>query len=663
MIIRHNRREASCKTPYGAVPTGAAVTLRVKVIPETDQVREVKLHYAYGLYSFFKIDLRMKRMDVPPEDTEAGAFWFEHTLIMADEPNLLFYWFEVQTDARKRWLIPDADSQSGASRLTDTDPGMRRPDQSVTNAFQITVYDRKLAVSPWLKGGVMYQIFPDRFHRGSDYSEEKMDALTSIHGERIWHRNWNEDVDFRGITDEGYMALDFFGGTLRGITEKLDYLASFGVTVIYLNPIFKARSNHRYDTGDYESIDPMLGDEVEFITLCEQARARGMRIILDGVFSHTGADSRYFNRYNRYPEVGAWQEATENRSSPYSSWYRIEHRGDSYYYDSWWGFKDLPNVNEYDLDYREYITGRNGIVRKWLRLGASGWRLDVSDELPDAFIRAIRRAALTENKDSIVLGEIWEDASAKFSYGTYRDFVFGHTHDAVMNYPVQSALIGWLTYTHGAAVMMNMIETIREHNPPAVFYASMTMLSTHDTPRAITVLAGDPDPGSREAQANVRLSPEQRRAGERLMCLGYLFLIGLPGTVSVFYGDEIGLEGYRDPFCRRTFPWDKVEEETKSSPGMLTVFRTLGNLRKDLPILATGHYHVILADRDHVVFERFLDEEGRDAFDQSVPGPKRAVFILNRGDKPFQYQLHGRDYQVMPVGGLIVIADEVRFSL
>lgn len=662
MICQHNRREALYKTPYGAVPTGQAVTLRVSVKPVSEIIKEVKLHYAYGLYEFHNIDLRMKRADSPSAKS-ADTLWFEHTLTMAGEPNLFFYWFEIQTESKKRWLVPDEHSILGTARLSQQDPGLRQGDTPLSHVFRITVYDRKFEVATWMRGGFMYQIFPDRFKRGRDYDAKKMEALTTLHDERIWHEDWNEEVDIKGKTADGYLALDFYGGTLRGITEELDYIASLGVTILYMNPIFKARSNHRYDTGDYESIDPMLGDKDDFIELCAEAKARGIRIILDGVFSHTGADSRYFNRHARYPEVGAWQEHTDQRISPYSSWYRIEQRADSIYYDSWWGFKDLPNVNEYDLDYREYITGKNGILRMWMRLGASGWRLDVSDELPDQFIRAIRRAVREESSEGVILGEIWEDASAKFSYGQYRDFIFGRTHDSVMGYPIQSALINWLTHTISGKALVNQVEILREFYPPDVFYANMTMLGTHDTPRAITVLAGDPDPGSREAQRDLFLDEAQRAKGEKLLALGLLFLIAIPGTVSVFYGDEIGQEGYRDPYCRRTFDWQKIAPEGEGKPELLSIFQRLGGARRDLAVLRTGFYRPLFVDADQVVIERWLDEEGRDAFFDDVPGPKRAVIIVNRSERPFHYALDGEDVVVNPVGGSLFIEGEETIRL
>ncbi len=246
--------------------------------------------------------------------------------------------------------------------------------------FQVTVHLSGFSVPNWLPGAVMYQIFPDRFNRGSDYSYERMVSLGD-YSERIWHEDWNSEVDIHGKSETGYIACDFYGGSLRGIIEKLDYIANLGIDVIYLNPIFRARSNHRYDTGDYEQIDPLVGTEDDLRELCSLAQDRGIRVMLDGVFSHTGADSRYFNKLSRYDSNGAWQEAVDNNGekhcSDYSSWYSFHRRGNDLFYDSWWGFPDLPSVNEHDLTYRHYMTGDNGIIAKWLSAGVSGWRLDV----------------------------------------------------------------------------------------------------------------------------------------------------------------------------------------------------------------------------------------------------------------------------------------------
>ena len=229
---------------------------------------------------------------------------------------------------------------------------------------------------------------------------------------------------------------DYFGGTLRGIEEKLPYLKSLHVTCLYLNPIFEAHSNHRYNTADYTKIDPVLGTEEDFQSLCAAAGRLGIRVMLDGVFSHTGSDSVYFNRQGRYPQPGAYQ----SQQSPYFSWYHFISWPEKYH--SWWGFETLPEVEETDNNYNKYINGRQGVVRKWLKKGASGWRLDVADELPDSFLDQLTEAAKEEKPDAVVLGEVWEDATTKESYGSRRRYLLGRQLDSVMNYPFRNAVFG-----------------------------------------------------------------------------------------------------------------------------------------------------------------------------------------------------------------------------
>ncbi|MBQ4240486.1 MAG: hypothetical protein II672_05205 [Oscillospiraceae bacterium] len=203
-------------------------------------------------------------------------------------------------------------------------------------------------------GGIAYQIFPDRFAISGD--------VPRLPG-RVYHTDLADTPEWRPDPHGKILNNDFYGGNLRGIAGKLDYLAELGVDLIYLNPIFVSNSNHRYDTGNYHMIDPQLGTEEDFRYLCARAARKGIRIILDGVFSHTGDDSIYFNRYGRYSSVGAYQ----SKESPYYSWYTFRHWPDSF--DSWWGIETLPEVNEMDPSYTEFITGPDGVIDHWMKAG------------------------------------------------------------------------------------------------------------------------------------------------------------------------------------------------------------------------------------------------------------------------------------------------------
>ena len=661
MYASHNSRFSIYREPFGATATETQVKISIRIEPQGDSVQSVYLCYAYGLEKFYESRLRLDLCADSPglcchlndkQRLQAGIeghskdqhdLWFHGSCHMPSEPSLFFYWFEIHVNNTRTWLTADHEKLDGSSRFSPSRPHFQTGESVQPQPFQITVFQADYRVPDWLPGSVMYQIFPDRFRRSESFSFKEMTAVGN-YPERLWHRDWRSDVDIHGQPDTGYLACDFFGGSLRGIIEKLDYISEFGTGVIYLNPIFKARSNHRYDTGDYESVDPMLGTEDDFKELCEKAKQCGIRIMLDGVFSHTGADSRYFNKLGRYDNTGAFQEANGEGLSEFSSWYTFHKRGDELFYDSWWGFPDLPSVNEHDLAYRHYMTGTDGIIRRWLRLGASGWRLDVSDELPDSFLRDVRRAVKAEKPDAAIMGEVWEDASRKISYGSYRDFLLGRTHDSIMGYPFRNALVGWLAKHHSAQRMANELESVRENYPIQSFYSHMNLISSHDIPRAITAIAGLPDPGSREQQKKAHLSDSARRRGEYLLKLAFLFQVAYPGVATIYYGDETGMEGYRDPFNRRTYPWGHEKQE------LISWFASIGKLRKELAVLRTGYYETLLADEDVFVFKRYLID-GIDVFGNFNSGVGHAFAMFNRCSEERAFQISGREITLKPYSG------------
>ena len=381
--------------------------------------------------------------------------------------------------------------------------------------------------------------------------------------------------------------------------EKLDYLKSLGVGTIYFCPIFESDSNHRYNTGDYEKIDPMLGSEEDFRRLCRKAHELGIRVMLDGVFNHTGSNSRYFNADGAYPDLGAFQ----SRESPYYPWYAFlfwPHR-----YDAWWGVKTLPAVNETCPSYMEYIIeGKNSIIRRWLRAGADAWRLDVADELPDEFIAGIRTAMVREKPDSFLLGEVWEDGSNKIAYDQRRKYLLGRETHGLMNYPFRTAALAYLQ-GGGAEDFMEAMETIRENYPRPAFYSAMNLLGTHDTPRVLTVLGTGPDggPEDRTVRAEYRMSPEERERGTRLLRAGAVLLYAFPGSPMVYYGDEAGMEGFEDPFNRGTYPWGREDQALQKH------FTLLGKLRGGRPSLQSGELRWLCARGPLLAFAREEGEE------------------------------------------------------
>ena len=494
--------------------------------------------------------------------------------------------------------------------------------------FQLTVYEPR-SVPDWFGRGITYQIFPDRFARsgGKPHPNTPLCDGTTPASRRRKLSNWSDEPVARAEYFDGCHQVtnrDFFGGNLAGIREKLDYLKSLGVTTLYLNPIFESFSNHRYNTADYEKIDPMLGSLDDFRALCKSAHERGMRVLLDGVFNHTGSDSVYFNRDGRYNSVGAYQ----SRSSEYFPWFRFSRWPNRY--DSWWGIDSLPAVNEDAPSYRDFIC--ESVVRRWLREGADGWRLDVADELPDDFIREISAAARREKPDAFVLGEVWEDASNKISYSERRKYLLDGGLDAVMGYVFRSALVGFLRGGSTAEDFRDDLLDLLENYPPYAIMNSMNILGTHDTPRILTLLGVDDAAfaGPKEDHGGVHTSPERRSEAVALLKIASAVQFCFVGSPTVYYGDEVGMEGAEDPFCRRTFPWKSsttnnhgsVSDEprvTSYQKEILDWYRLLARARTELAALVDGYVSFDCANSRSIVMRRALRRNGSALAESQAP--------------------------------------------
>ncbi len=431
---------------------------------------------------------------------------------------------------------------------------------------QILIYDKNFVTPGTFKGGIIYQIFPDRFARSEEFD---------VQSNKLLHNAWYEDPKHPKSAGEAFTPDDFFGGSLFGIIEKLDYISSLGVDCIYLNPIFRSSSNHRYDTGDYTEVDQLLGGNNAFAELIKQAKSRNIKVILDGVFSHTGSDSKYFNKAGSYNSIGAYQD----KNSPYYDWYSFIEYPERY--RCWWGFETLPEVNKSSSSFREYILGENGIIRRYIRQGISGWRLDVADELPDDFIEELRASAKQENDDAIILGEVWENASNKESYGKLRRYLLGSELDSVMNYPLRNAVIDYIL-SGDSTHLYETSQTLYKNYPKCVSDLLMNFLSTHDTPRILSVLKNSVS----EADSI------------KLLKLAYLLISTLPGIPSIFYGDEAGLEGEFDPLNRRCYPWGRENTE------ILVWFKKIGEARKRCKDFKEGIFKIKTSDKSVFAFYR-----------------------------------------------------------
>ena len=464
----------------------------------------------------------------------------------------------------------------------------------------------------WVHGAVVYNIFPDSFATSRRH-------ISLEPTER----------EFGGLVTHGKL-----GGTIRGVTENLDYLSGLGINCVYLNPIFEAHSNHRYNTADYLNVDPLLGTNEEFEVLCREAAKYGIGIVLDGVFSHTGSDSRYFNREGRYGDGGAYRDP----NSPYRSWYDFDpkYKGG---YRSWWGFETLPEVNEETPSFVEFITGEGGVIDTWLRRGAAGFRLDVADELPDAFIEKIRTAVKRVSPEKFLLGEVWEDATTKFGFDHRRTYLLGKGLDSVMNYPFKNSVLDFVK-GKPAQQAANEILSICEHYPAPAINTALNFLSTHDTERALTVIADEPANGrGREWQSGRSVTGEAYEEGMLRLRMAYAIIYTLPGVPCLYYGDEIGMQGYRDPFNRAFFCWDSHEERLRP------VLAQLAQLRHSCEAFRTGELRVLRAEDGILHYQRIGKTE-------------TAEIIVNRSEHIIVEPLaSGKHTEVNPMGFTIVVEE------
>ncbi len=565
MRIIFDSKKQMHKEPFGCLVPEQTCTLRIH-IPESVQTRSVEVLFQKedgSPYTAAFLNLSEQR---GVYQVWAGDFSLKDT-------GLYFYYFRIT-------------GKTGPFRLFKygDDTNMEAGD-----LWQVSCIPSDFTTPDWAKGAVIYQVFPDRFAKAGQCD------LTGKLTPYVVHENWDEEVFWQPNEKGEVLNNDFYGGNFRGITEKMDYIASLGTTILYLNPISKSFSSHRYDTGDYKTPDPMLGTVEEFRAMCDAAHARGIRVVLDGVYSHTGSNSLYFDREGTFGGNGAYN----SKESPYYSWYTFQNHPNVY--NSWWGFYTLPTVNKMAPAFLEYIIDSpDSVVAHWLNLGADGLRLDVADELPNEFMDRIKKRIRQIRPDGLLIGEVWEDASNKIAYDVRRRYFVDGTLDSVMNYPFRTAILNFLRGVEEAGSFARRVMTVVENYPAQVVACNMNLLGTHDTPRILTALVDDYD-GPREALAQRRLSVQQRNLARELLMMATVLQFTLPGSPSIYYGDEAGMEGGKDPFNRRTYPWGKED------PQLLSHHRQLGQLRRQMDALRLGAIEFFCADGGLLGFKRSLN--------------------------------------------------------
>ena len=606
-------------TPMGAYPRGGVLTFRVDV-PRALGAAAVVLRIARDGCEPWDQPLTFLNSD---GDADCYSTDLQTDALCDENGELFFYEFlflrglqTLFTDSIDN-LHFDLTEQSGSK-------------------FRLLIHRADFHTPEWFRRGTMYHVFLDRFCQGSGWVQMRQDGMKD--------EDWENGIpQFAEKPGDPLSNNVFFGGNLWGVTEKLDMLEKMGITVLYLSPIFEAASNHRYDTADYRRVDSLLGGDEAFDQLIEAAHKRGMKVILDGVFNHTGADSVYFNRYGTYGEDGAYR----SERSPYHGWYSFrEYPND---YEAWWGIEILPRLNHENETCRRYFTGKDGIAAKWLKRGADGWRLDVADELSDDFLDELRTVVKeTSNGEALILGEVWENAVDKMAYGSRRKYFRGGQLDSVMNYPFRNAVLG-LLQRGDAEFFVQILTEIYATYPREVSDSLMNLLSTHDTERILTLLGDDGEgEGLTNAQLSVkRLTKDQRERATRLLKIASALQFTVYGVPSVYYGDEAGMEGYHDPFCRFPYPWGREDQE------LLQHYRMLGALRREHPALQGGDFRFLNHGTGYFLFERKKDED-------------RVLTAVNLDVKPHAFRVSGlwqdvfsgetvRDELILPSGGFSVL--------
>ncbi|MBS6184110.1 MAG: glycoside hydrolase family 13 protein, partial [Clostridium celatum] len=593
--IFHDSHNLELRSPFGAVSIGSKVRIRLW--------SSKKCSAYINLINFYnnQIEIQMNEIGF---NSLVNNWIYEIEVDTLNNIGLIYYYFRVNYYGRDIIYGNNIESLGGIGQIYFNDPV----------SYQITIYSKQ-EVPSWYRQGIIYQIFVDRFFNGEDEGKVlNPKKNTFIYG------NWDDSPMYIKDMDGNIVRWDFYGGNLLGVKKKLEYIKSLGVNVIYFNPIFDSPSCHKYDTGDYEKIDPMFGDEEIFKDLCSEAEKLGMRIILDGVFSHTGSDSKYFNKFGNYNSLGAYQSL----QSPYYRWYRFNDYPNLY--ETWWGFSNMPNVDELNPSYLDYIIRNdNSIIEKWLSLGAGGWRLDVADELPDEFIKILKSKLKEVKKDSVLIGEVWEDASNKVSYNRKREYLFGNELDSVTNYPLRQIILDLVRNYIGSKYFIKKYLSLKENYPKECFYSTMNMLGNHDTERVLTILNN-----------NVTLLKE-----------AVVIQMTLPGVPLIYYGDEAGLTGGKDPNNRKSYPWGKENKD------ILDFYRNISSIRISEEALRSGEIEFLELNNGILGYERTLNKD-RIIIAVNIMEKEENILInnvdgkiLNLLDKEKEYIVENRSISVL----------------
>ena len=586
LSLRFDSRASASKAPFGAVTEGTTVGFNLAAQPGVGKATLV---------------IEKRRLEGNQEVLEyaplarlamaatAGGWTASHRF---DAKAIYGYYFEVEIGGQTYVYQNNKDTiywtrekgsmgLGSAAEMPDSAKHIRR--------YRQTVFAADFKVPEWAADAVYYYIFPERFRNG-DKGNDPKPGVAKYHDKTVeLHKHWLDKPSKPGSGDgsDDIYNNDFFGGDLAGIIEKLDYIKALGANTIYLTPIFKAASNHKYDTADYLAVDPGFGTNADFTRLCAEAAKRSIRVLPDASLNHTGADSVYFDRFGNYKSGGAFEGGKPNPNSPYADWYSFDstQTEPDKQFKGWVGVADLPELNKASKSFRQFAYGApDSVMKQWLDRGAAGWRMDVAPWVPDDFWREWRAAIKAHRPDAITVAETWFDAST---------FFLGDSFDSTMNYIFRNAVLDYAAGGDAIKFYANM-ELMREAYPPQAFYALMNLLSTHDQPRALHHF-GYLDDGDAKKLAEAK---------QRLR-LAVLFQMSYPGAPTIYYGDEVGVAGGEDPYNRATYPW--ADEGGKPDTALLDDFKRLTKMRRDHAVLRHGSISApLLVDANVVVLARQL---------------------------------------------------------
>ena len=534
------------KDPVGAIECGKPMTYTFRVAQNIFVDKIIFSRVLDGTSDWVETEMTF-------DSFEEGYKVYKTTVVFG---KVGLYWYNFKVVGKQTLIVQQGEEENSLS--VGTEPN---------NSFSQIVTDKKVIMHLQELGGVIYHIFVDRFAKSG-----KVESRSSLNLKNNWTDPMTDTENYDIINKECY------GGNLRGIIEKLDYIKSLNTKVIYLSPIFYAESYHKYDTADYEKIDPMFGSLSDLEELVKKAKERGMIVILDGVFNHVGSDSKYFNKFGKFVEVGAYQSL----KSKYVDWFNFYDWPDSY--EKWWGVPTLPCMNESNNEFRKYICGKNGIIERYMKLGIGGFRLDVVDELTDSFLTEICQKIYSMNKDALIIGEVWEDAAKKISYDHRRQYLWGHQLNSVTNYPLRTAILEFLKTGNGNEIA-NCMDIVKDDYPRFVQYNLMNLIGSHDTSRIANEIESIDAVHTKELTKMATL-------------LEYSF-IGIP---TIFYGDEVGTKNLRYNISRTPYPWGRGDAS------LLYWFKRIGELRS-LKSVVKGSYEIVENADGVIVVLRQKDEE------------------------------------------------------